>query len=314
MNEQIKNANTTDSQGGILIVNKRSGMTSHDVVWKVRKLFGTRQVGHAGTLDPMAEGVLVVLIGRAAKACEYISSDRKCYTAGLKLGIVTDTEDTTGTILEEHKFGDNIKVIDIENAISSFSGKIKQIPPMYSALKVGGKKLCDLARKGITVDREARDIEIFSITHKMKESIYDWSLDVSCSGGTYIRTLCADIGQKLHVGGVMSSLVRTEACGFSIDKAVTLDELDVMTAEERFTLLHPVEDLFSDLDEVRLEPFYEKLCSNGCEIYEDKIGVSYEVGTRLKIMDKDGQFFALGEVRDYDGRLAIKAIKFFILK
>ena len=146
---------------GVLIVNKPQGPTSHDIVNKIRRLYSTKKVGHTGTLDPMATGVLVVLIGRAAKACEYSLSDRKIYTATLRLGIVTDTEDTTGNILQESPV--TAREADVKAVLESFKGKIKQIPPMFSALKVGGKKLCDIAREGGSVEREAREIEVFSI-------------------------------------------------------------------------------------------------------------------------------------------------------
>ena len=155
-------AEITKEPCGVLIINKPEGPTSHDIVNKVRKLYSTKKVGHTGTLDPMATGVLVVLLGRAAKACEYSLSDRKKYTATLRLGIETDTEDTTGNILKEYAV--EVGEAEVKAVLPSFTGKIKQIPPMYSALKIGGKKLCDIAREGGTIEREAREIEVYSIS------------------------------------------------------------------------------------------------------------------------------------------------------
>ena len=191
---------------GILLVHKPQGITSFDVVARIRRLYGTKKVGHTGTLDPLATGVLVILLGRTAKAAEYLVADKKTYLAKLTLGLTTDTEDITGKVLTESK---NIPSSDaVKSACSEFLGKIKQIPPMYSALKVDGKKLYDLAREGIEVDRKARDIEIFRLDCTPTDKENEYALLVECSSGTYIRTLCADIGAKLSCGGVMSALHR----------------------------------------------------------------------------------------------------------
>ena len=220
---------------GVLIVNKHGGVTSHDIVGKVRRLYSTRAVGHTGTLDPLATGVLVVLIGRAAKAAEYLASDTKEYRATLKLGITTDTEDITGEVLSN---SDVIPSFDeVKGVCDSFVGKSKQIPPMYSALKVGGKKLCDLAREGKVVERESRDIEIFSLDCAPTDKNDEYIVDVKCSSGTYIRTLCADIGAKLSCGGVMATLERREAGGFSIAEAFSIEQLEAMSEEERLLVL-----------------------------------------------------------------------------
>ena len=296
---------------GVLIINKPQGPTSHDIVNKVRRLYSTKKVGHTGTLDPMATGVLVVLIGRAAKACEYSLSDRKIYTATLRLGIETDTEDTTGNILKEYPVTVNEK--DVKDVLSGFKGRIKQTPPMYSALKVGGKKLCDIAREGGTVEREAREIEVYSISAEHIEG-NDYKLEVECSAGTYIRTLCADIGKALGCGGAMASLERSAACGFPISEAHTIDEIEQLSVDERLTLLRPVEEIFNELDSVKLPTFYEKLFRSGCEIYIKKAKLpEYPIGTRLRVLDSTGGFFALGEVREYENGLAVKSIKLFVL-
>ena len=293
---------------GVLIVNKHAGVTSHDIVFKIRRLFGTKKVGHTGTLDPMATGVLVVLVGRAAKAAEYLVSDSKRYRATLKLGVTTDTEDTTGEVLTST---DVIPTSDeVIAAALSFLGEYDQVPPMYSALKIGGKKLCDLARQGVTVEREARRVTIHDIKCEPTDEREIYTLDVACSSGTYIRTLCADIGARLGCGGAMATLERVETGGFSIDRSVTVAELEEMSAEQRIARLIPTESLFAVLPEVKLPEFYEKLSRSGCEIYQKKIGTHHAVGERVRLSGKGG-FFALGEVREYDGGSAIKAIKQF---
>ena len=294
---------------GVLLIDKPCGMTSHDVVNRVRRLYNTKRVGHTGTLDPMATGLLVVLVGRAAKAAEYLSADSKSYVAGIKLGITTDTEDTTGNILTE---SDNIPTeSEVMSALDGFRGDIKQIPPMYSALKVNGQKLVDLARKNVTVEREARDITV-SRLDCTRVSDSEYTLTVDCSKGTYIRTLCADIGVALGCGAAMSSLRRERAGNYTIDGAHTLDELDKMELCEREELLIPVETLFEDLETVRLPQFYERLARNGAEIYQKKIKTSLDVGTRVRMYGENG-FFALGEVMDYPDGSAVKSIKIFDL-
>jgi len=308
----MKMENTLQEPSGVLIVAKHAGVTSHDIVNRIRRLYGTRRVGHTGTLDPMATGVLVILIGRAAKASEYLATDSKRYRATLRLGITTDTEDTTGNILSSCDRLPNFA--ELEAILPQFRGKIQQIPPMYSALKVGGRKLVDLARQGISVDREAREIEVFGLTATPTDTCSDYILDVHCSGGTYIRTLCADIGAALGCGGAMATLERVETGGFPIDIAHTLDELEAMTPEQRLSLLIPTERLFESLPSVTLPQFYEKLCRSGCEIYQKKLKTSFPPATRVRICDQNGTFFALGEVREYEEGTAIKAIKTFSLE
>ncbi len=294
---------------GVLIVNKHEGVTSHDIVGKIRRLYGTRAVGHTGTLDPLATGVLVILIGRAAKAAEYLVSDTKQYRATLKLGIVTDTEDITGEVLERSE--EIPSTDDVMRICREFVGKSKQIPPMYSALKVGGRKLCDLAREGKVIEREARDIEIFSLDCVATDKSDEYIIDVKCSSGTYIRTLCADIGKRLGCGGVMATLERRKAGGFNISDSYSIAELENMSEDERFALLKPTESLFEDIPKIVLPEFYEKLSRNGCEIYQKKIKTAFETGERVRLYGKNGVFFALGEVRDYPDGSAVKAIKIF---
>lgn len=300
-----------DELNGVIIVNKHKDVTSHDIVFKMRKLFNTKKVGHTGTLDPMAEGVLPILIGRAAKAAEYLTAEDKGYIAEIQLGITTDTEDTSGNILT--KCDTLPGKTEFFDACKTFIGDIKQIPPMYSALKVGGKKLCDLAREGIEIEREARPIRINSIIpEEVDEKSGIYRLYVDCSKGTYIRTLCADIGAKLGCGAAMSALFRTKSGNFSIDSSHTIAQLENMTYEERCALLMPTEKLFDDCNKVVLPDFYTRLAKSGCEIYQAKIKTDYPLGEFVTMWDKNG-FFALGQVKQYEGGTAIKAVKLFVL-
>ena len=296
---------------GILLVNKSAGMTSHDVVWQIRKLYGTKQVGHTGTLDPMATGLLPVLIGRAVKASEYATDHDKRYLATLRLGIETDTEDITGTVLRRAETLP--RADEVVAAALSFRGPLRQVPPMYSALKRGGEKLCDLARRGIEVEREARSITVYDLSCEVideAEGLY--ALSIFCSKGTYVRTLCADIGRALGCGGAMASLQRVGVGAFSLENAHTIEELTSLSPAEREALLAPTESLFSDLPLLRLPPFFARLAQAGCEIYLQKLGLSLPLGQRVRLYDDS--FFSLGEVRHYDGGDAIKPIKKFRLE
>ncbi len=292
---------------GIVIVNKETGISSQAVVNRVKRIFGADKAGHTGTLDPLATGVLPVLIGRAVKASEYMLSADKHYSATLLLGVTTDTEDVTGSVLTRC---DSIpSESEVLSAVEEFIGEGVQTPPMYSALKVGGKKLYELAREGITVERESRKIEIYSLrTTRLNEREY--KLDVHCSKGTYIRTLCADIGARLGCGGTMKTLQRTEASGFPLSEAHTLSRLEEMSADERGSVIFPVERIFDALPTVALDSFFSRLAHSGLEIYLYKIGARLDVGTRVKLCDAEG-FFALGEVRMFEGGAAIKPIKQF---
>ena len=294
-------------KNGVIIINKEDGVTSQGVVNRVKRILGASKAGHTGTLDPMATGVLPVLIERGVKASEFMLTSDKHYIATLLLGITTDTEDVTGeTLTECDKIPTESEVIA---AAESFVGEYLQTPPMYSALKIGGKKLCDLARAGVTVEREARTVQILGLKAK-KINEREYSLDVKCSKGTYIRTLCADIGKKLGCGGTMKTLCRASASGFTLDDAHTLTELENMSEAEREACIFPVEYVFRDLPEVTLPDFFSRLAHSGLEIYLKKIGLTLGVGTRVRLSDKDG-FFAVGEVREFDDGLAIKPIRQF---
>lgn len=291
---------------GVLLVHKPYGVTSFDVVARIRRLYGTRQVGHTGTLDPIATGLLPVLVGRAVKASEFLTEKDKEYIAGLRLGLTTDSEDVTGNILTQS--GD----IPVREAVlrtaRQFVGNIMQVPPMYSALKVGGEKLVDLARRGIVIEREARPITVHEL--EIEGDGTDYTMRVFCSKGTYIRTLCADIGSALGCGGVMSSLVRTKTGGFSLDDAHTLEALEAMSPEERSALLLPTETLFTHLPKIVLPPFFARLSRNGCEIYQRKLGTGLPLQARVRVYDANG-FYAIGEIREYPEGSALKLLKRF---
>ena len=225
---------------GIIIIDKPAGWTSMDVCAKLRGILREKRVGHGGTLDPMATGVLPVFVGQATRAVEFAENSRKEYVAGLRLGQVTNTQDTSGETLETHPV--TASRADVEIALGRFLGEIQQIPPMYSAIKINGQKLYDLARKGKEVERKPRSITIYELELLEQVSETDYLLRCVCSKGTYIRTLCHDIGQALGCGGTLYSLRRTMAAGFTLDQAVTLE--DVQAQGE--TLLRPTDSLFAE--------------------------------------------------------------------
>lgn len=298
-----------DTACGVVVINKHAGITSFGIVAAMRRLYNTSRVGHTGTLDPMATGVLPIMLGRAVKASDYIMSHDKRYTAELKLGIETDTEDTTGNVLSK---SDMIPGEDeILRVIKSFVGEIKQIPPMYSAIKIGGQKLVDLARRGETVEREARSVTIHSIdAQRISDDTY--RLDVACSKGTYIRTLCADIGRSLGCGGAMASLLRTASGAFTLDNSYTLEEIEAMSFEERTALPIPTEALFDTFDEISLPGFFAKLFCSGTPLYQKKIGVSLPQGEIAKIFCGK-LFLGLGRGDIRDGIPVVTSEKLFYL-
>lgn len=312
MNAHLEKHMTTSNEqtaSGVIVLHKPTGMTSHDLVNRMRRLFSTRRVGHTGTLDPIATGVLPILIGNATKAAELLTAEDKGYVATLKLGMTTDTDDTTGKILSESAIRPTAE--QVLALLPRFRGEIMQIPPMYSALKVDGQKLCDLARRGIEIERQARPVTI----HRLEAEVIDeaeglYRLEVLCSKGTYIRTLCADIGAALGCGGVMASLLRTRSGAFTLEQSYTLEELEARTLEEREQALIPCEALFASLPKFKPAPFYERLAKNGQPLYLKKIGLNAEVGERFAVFDDNG-FFALGEVSEQEGERVLRLIKRF---
>ena len=275
---------------GIILIDKPQGWTSHDVVGKLRGILHERRIGHSGTLDPLATGLLVVFIGRATRAVEFAEADRKEYIAGLRLGMSTDTQDSTGRI--KSKETDIPDEPEVRIAIERFRGELEQIPPMYSAVKIGGKKLYELARKGESIERKPRHITIFGLEITGR-SDNDYILDVVCSKGTYIRTLCHDIGAALGCGGYMSSLRRTKSGVFSVDNAYTIAEIqEAADRGEEEKLLLPIDTLFAGYTKLSVDADSEKKLKNGCII-----NTSSPDG-RFRVYSEDGEFLLLGDVKD----------------
>ena len=270
---------------GIVIVDKPQGWTSQDVTARLRRVFGTRRIGHGGTLDPMATGVLPVFVGRATRAVEFFEHAEKTYETVLRLGITTDTEDMTGTVLTE----ENVSFTEeqLQETLAAFRGEILQIPPMYSALKVNGQKLCDLARKGKTVARQPRPITIHELT-LVERGENTLRLRVCCSKGTYIRTLCKDIGEKLGCGGCMESLRRVAAGEYAIDEAVPLQTL--LETERPEDYLRTVDTMFRNYPAVPLTANQETRCRNG-----NAFSVSLAPGT-YRAYSQGGEFLMLAKV------------------
>ena len=270
---------------GIVIVDKPQGWTSQDVTARLRRVFGTRRIGHGGTLDPMATGVLPVFVGRATRAVEFFEHAEKTYETVLRLGITTDTEDMTGTVLTE----ENVSFTEeqLQETLAAFRGEILQVPPMYSALKVNGQKLCDLARKGKTVERQPRPITIHELT-LVERGENTLRLRVRCSKGTYIRTLCKDIGEKLGCGGCMESLRRVAAGEYTIDEAVPLQTL--LETERPEDYLRTVDTMFRNYPAVTLTANQETRCRNG-----NAFSVSLAPGA-YRAYSQGGEFLMLAKV------------------
>ncbi len=272
---------------GIVIIDKPQAWTSQDVTARLRRVFCTRRIGHGGTLDPMATGVLPVFVGRATRGVEFFEHAQKTYEAVLQLGITTDTEDTTGTVIEKRDV--HSSETDLLNILPRFRGKIMQTPPMYSALKINGQKLVDLARKGKTVERQPREIEIFELELLSFEGTQA-RLRVRCSKGTYIRTLCKDIGEALGCGGCMANLRRVTAGAYTIDEAVPLQTL--LETENPEAYLRPVDSMFSQHSPVTLTEKQEKRCRNG-----NSFSANLENGT-YRAYGQNGEFLALMKAED----------------
>jgi tRNA pseudouridine55 synthase len=297
--------------GGVLIFDKPSGMSSHAAVNLARRLFGTKQAGHTGTLDPLATGVLCILVGRAVKASEYTLSHPKTYRAEVRLGTVTDTDDITGTVLAETGVGASEEAF--RAAAGSLLGTTYQVPPQYSALKVDGRRMYEIARSGGSVEAEARPVTVSSLTCRANGP-RDFTLWCTVSSGTYVRSLCRDIGKLLGTGACMAGLRRLSACGFDITQASTREALEESDAAALGALLRPTEDLFRGLPEVTLPPFFERLFRSGCEIYLRKLGIPAPPdGAFVRIRGVGCGFFALGSVHTYDDGPAVKSEKLFAL-
>jgi len=276
---------------GVLNIYKPKGITSHGVVSRVRRIAGMKKVGHTGTLDPNAEGVLPICLGKATRLCDTLMAHNKKYRAVLMLGLTTDTQDIWGNVLKESPV--ELSRHEIQDAIYSFKGTISQIPPMYSAIKKDGRKLYELARQGVEIEREARRIEIFDI------QIIDIvdnraTFDVECSKGTYIRTLCHDIGEKLKCGGCMADLIRLKTGDFDAEDSVTLEELEEFGVEK---FLIPADKFFQEYTPIHLNELQEQRVRNGVSVETDVIQGNY------RVYSKNGEFLAIAE--NINGKLKL---------
>ena len=274
---------------GIIVINKEKGCTSHDIVYKIKKMFNTK-VGHTGTLDPNATGVLPILLGKGTKISKYLIEHDKEYEVVLQLGVKTTTADEEGEIIEEKEvLKESLEQLEIERILKSFIGKIKQMPPKYSAIKVNGKKLYEYARKGQEVEIKPREVEIYNIEitniQKEKKQI---EFKVSCSKGTYIRTLCEDIAEKMRTVGYMKELKRTKVGDFNIEQAITLGQLQ----EKENIKIITIEEMFKDKEEIILEDSKITLLLNGVKMNMEKPNGIY------RIYNKQNKFIGLGIVQN----------------
>ncbi|MBQ7986504.1 MAG: tRNA pseudouridine(55) synthase TruB [Clostridia bacterium] len=285
---------------GVIVINKPTGQTSHNLVGFTRRLLNIKKVGHTGTLDPDASGVLPVCIGRGTKAADMLTASDKAYRAQFILGMTTDTLDASGEILTEQPV--NVTKEQIEDVIKGFIGEIFQIPPMFSAIKKDGKKLYELAREGITIEREKRKVTIFDIKIcELDMQNYAITIEVFCSKGTYIRTLCEDIGMKLGCGAYMNTLVRIKSANFTLEESYTPEEL--LKMKENGTIekvIIPVDKLFLDYDKVVLDEFLTGKAKNVIAIRKKGL----EDGNLYRIYGYDGEFLCISEYRD--GALYLK--------
>ncbi len=295
---------------GIILIDKPKDFTSFDVVAKVRRICGEKKCGHSGTLDPMATGVMTILLGGATRFCELLPSHDKAYIAKLKLGTVTDTLDITGKVLEERTVTASAE--DFVAACNDFRGEITQVPPMYSAISVNGRRLYDLARQGIEVERPERQVRIDKLDIlNWDEKKNEYEIYVECSSGTYIRTLIADIGEKLNCGAVMTELRRVKANGFTIQETVTLEQLEKAASEGRATdLLISVEKAYSSYDSLTVTEAQAKRFSNGGDLLTERLKDCKGNGL-YKVLGPNGNFLGLGKI---DGGDSLKVIRLYIKK
>lgn len=298
---------------GILNVKKPSGPTSHDVVARIRRISGVKKVGHAGTLDPPASGVLLVCIGHATRVIEYLVDWRKSYRVAAVFGVETDTEDASGSVIRESD-ASHVTVHLFESAREGFIGRISQVPPMVSAVHHEGRRLYELARAGQTVEREAREVEVYGIR------LVDFTpgerpvavLDVDCSKGTYIRTLCADIGDTLGCGAHVSALERTAVGCFHVEDALSLDEIEEMSAAGRIeACLHSIDDVLPDMTIASLAEEQAVKVVHGLEIPGDEIPGLPGTGSVVRIHDPTGRLLGIGVVRLKNGIAMLKPEKMF---
>lgn len=295
---------------GIIIVHKEKGYTSHDVVAKLRGICGQKKIGHTGTLDPEAAGVLPVCLGSGTKLCDMLTDKDKEYVAVLRLGVETDTQDMTGRVLAEHAV--EVDKQQVSEAVMAFQGSYLQVPPMYSALKVNGKKLYELAREGREIERQAREVQIHRI-EILKLQLPLVKLRVVCSKGTYIRTLCADIGEKLGCGGAMESLVRTRVGGFSLKEAFTLGQLQDLRDQGRLSeAVSPVESVFLSCPVLHVRSDLERLLDNGNALTVEQTAEKeqYAPGRWVRVCRPDNRFAGIYAYDEGKGRY--QPVKMFL--
>lgn len=297
---------------GILNIYKEAGFTSHDVVAKLRGIVKQKKIGHTGTLDPDAEGVLPVCLGKATKLCDLLAGHDKVYEAVMLLGQSTDTQDTTGTALESAPVTASEE--QVREAVLSFEGPYEQIPPMYSALKVNGQKLCDLARAGKEVERKARPVVIHEITI-LEMDLPRVKMRVHCSSGTYIRTLCHDIGEKLGCHGCMDKLLRTRVERFCVEDSLTLSQIETIRDEERLEeIIIPIDRMFDEEPAVHLNEELSKAAHNGNAL---PLGVAESkpaAGQKIRVYDADGAFVGLYQYEKERDRQHFRLLKMFYEK
>lgn len=284
---------------GIINIHKEKGYTSHDVVAKLRGILKQKKIGHTGTLDPDASGVLTVCLGKATKLCDMLTDKDKTYEAVLLLGKTTDTQDISGTVLKEEAVISTEE--QAEQVIYGFMGDYDQIPPMYSALKVNGKKLYELAREGKTIERKSRPVQIHQITIE-EIHLPRIRMTVSCSKGTYIRTLCHDIGEQLGCGGCMESLKRTQSGTFHLKDSLTLRQVEELRDKETLSeYILPVDEMFSSYPSVTVAKEFHKLIHNGNPFLKEQVlGEAFQ--TMVRVYDEEGTFIGIYEYREEKGR------------
>ncbi|MBR1390622.1 MAG: tRNA pseudouridine(55) synthase TruB [Lachnospiraceae bacterium] len=295
---------------GIINVKKERGYTSFDVVARLRGILKMKKIGHTGTLDPDATGVLPVCLGKATRVCDLLTDKDKVYETVMLLGKTTDTQDITGRVLSEHEV--NVTVEELRSVIASFAGAYDQLPPMYSALKVNGQKLCDLARRGIEVERKKRTVTIYEI-EILAIALPRVTMRVHCSKGTYIRTLCEDIGNRLGCGACMEQLVRTRVADFFIENAHTLAELEQAATDGSIAkYILPVDKVFLQKQSVSVAPGYQKLLHNGNKLSMEMLldPESLQPQEQLRVYDSNGIFVGIYEYQEETALL--KPVKIFL--
>lgn len=287
---------------GLILIDKPEGITSFGAVARVRRICKEKKCGHSGTLDPMATGVMTVLLGGATRFCELLPSHDKAYSASFRLGIITDTLDITGKILEEREIF--VSEDEVRKVASEFIGEIEQLPPMYSAVSVNGQRLYELARKGIETERPTRKVNIFSLEFLENSNENEYTINVECSSGTYIRTLISDIGEKLGCGATLTALRRTKANGFDVSEAVTIEELESGNPED---YIIPVEKAMTAYPEIKVTAAQAKRFSNGGELFTERLNIRTGPGL-YRIYDPENIFIGIGE---NDGSELLKVKRVF---